>query len=131
MSDWILDNNDNANKEDESKSLSLLNMAKTVHDNYITEASQKAEDIVNEANLEAERITVEAQRKAEDIVNEAIQEYNSYSEAIEKLKRIEIEYRARLKNAADDTLVSLEKMTESGEDADLSEEESFAIFNDK
>lgn len=131
MSDWILDNNDNVNKEDESKSLSLLNMAKTVHDNYITEASQKAEDIVNEANLEAERVVAEAQRKAEDIVNEAIQEYNGYTEAIETLKRIEIEYRARLKNAADDTLVSLEEMTESNESSDLSEEESFAIFSDK
>lgn len=140
MSDY--DNYDaNVTGEESTQSLSLLKTAQKVHDGYITEASNKAKEIVSNAESEAQSIIQNANKEAEDIVTNAIEEYNTYSTRIEKLKRVEFEYRARLKSAADDTLVSLENMTTSAntdstvydEDNDddednLTEEESFSFF---
>lgn len=128
--------------EESNQSLSLLNMAKKVHDGFITEADNKAKEIVSHAESEAENIIQKAKQEAEDIVSNAIEEYNTYSAKIEELKKVEFEYRARLKSAADDTLVSLENMTTSAnndspmydnspmyyEEDDLTEEESFSFF---
>lgn len=132
--------------EESKQSMSLLNMAQKVHDGFITEANDKAQEIVSSAESEAQSIVENAKQEAEDIVNNAIEEYNNYTTKIEELKRVEFEYRARLKSAADDTLVSLENMTTSAnndspmydnspiydegtyEEDDLTEEESFSFF---
>lgn len=135
-----------ATGEESNQSLSLLNMAQKVHDGFITEANDKAQEIISSAESEAQSIIQNANQEAEDIVNNAIEEYNTYTAKIEELKKIEFEYRARLKSAADDTLVSLENMTTSAnndstmyddspvydegiyEEDDLTEEESFSFF---
>lgn len=132
--------------EESQQSMSLLNMAQKVHDGFITEANEKAQEIISSAESEAQSVIQNAKQEAEDIVNNAIEEYNNYTTRIEELKRVEFEYRARLKSAADDTLVSLENMTTSAnndspmyddspvydegtyEEDDLTEEESFSFF---
>lgn len=129
------DNSYNTGSYDDTtrETTSLLNMAQRIHDDYITEAKEASENMVAEAKNEAALIVAEARKEAQAIVESANEEADSLEEHIETLKAVELEYRARLKSAADETLTKLENMTLENEGDNLSaeaENQPFALsFN--
>lgn len=128
--------------EHTNESVSMLNLAQKVHDDYVTEGKTKAENLVSEAQAtadslvseaqaestylrteaesEANRLVQEAEEKAEDVVKSAEAEAAELERRISGLKKIEYEYRARLSDLANNAIKTLEAATEGAYDAEES-----------
>lgn len=92
-----------------TQSVSILSMAKKVHDELIAEAKQKAHTLVEEAQAKAAGLVANAQREADEKLSGLASEHMELTERILELQKFEKHYRQRLQQLVDSAHKTLEE----------------------